>query len=218
MNPSRPKTVIIGAGGHAKVVIDLFRAAGRHDLIGLIDAGARDSLVNGLPIVGGDDNLPELRSNGVSHAHIAIGSNRRRLELARAVEALGFTLANAISPAAAISDSAVLGSGIAIMAGTVINADSKLGDVCIFNTGSSLDHDGRLGEGVHIAPGCALAGNVTVGRLTFLGVGTSVIPGIEIGEETVIGAGSCVVRAIPARVKAYGVPARVVASIVQGYA
>lgn len=206
----RPKTILIGAGGHAKVVIDLFRAAAGHDLVGLIDSGPVGTAVNGATIIGGDDDLPRLRHEGVTHAHVAIGNNRRRLDLSRQLEAMGFTLANAISPAATLSPSVRLGRGIAIMAGAVVNAESRLDDACILNTRASLDHDGRIGEGAHVAPGCALAGNVTIGRLAFLGVGTCVIPGIEIGEDVVIGAGSCVVHPIPSRTKAYGVPARIV--------
>lgn len=208
----RPKAIIVGAGGHAKVVIDLIRAAGVYDLVGLIDAKRDEARrVNGAPVVGGDDDLPRLRAEGVTHAHVAIGDNRRRLEIGRRLASLGFTLANAVSPGAIISPSVVLGQGIAVMAGAVINADSALEDLCILNTRASLDHDGRIGEGAHVAPGCALAGNVSIGRLAFLGVGTSVIPGVAIGEETVIGAGACVVRSVPPRSKAVGVPARIIA-------
>ena len=218
MPASPPKAILIGAGGHAKVVIDLFRHAGRYELVGLIDSGTRGTLVNGVPIIGGDDELARLRAEGIAHAHVAIGNNRRRLELARELQGLGFALASAISPAAVISASVVLGSGVAVMAGAVINADSRLEDDAILNTRSSLDHDGHIGEGAHVAPGCALAGNVRVGRLAFLGVGTCAIPGTEIGEEAVIGAGSCVIRPVPAGAKAYGVPARVVVPTIQGKA
>lgn len=210
------KTLIIGAGGHAKVVIDLFRAAGLHDIVGLIDSGAPGTLVNGVPVIGGDGDLARLLAEGIGHAHVAIGNNRTRLRIARALQGQGFVLANAVSPSAVLSASVVLGEGIAVMAGAVVNAESRLGDACILNTRASLDHDGSIGEGAHVAPGCALAGNVSIGRLAFLGVGTSVIPGIEIGEEAIIGAGSCVVRPIPAHAKAFGVPAKVVASASQG--
>lgn len=215
---SPPKAIVIGASGHAKVIIDLFRHASRYELVGLIDPAARGTLVNGLPIIGGDDDLARLRAEGISHAHVAIGNNRRRLALAHELRGFGFALASAISPAAVISPSAVLGDGIAVMAGAVVNADSRLGDVCILNTRSSLDHDGHIGEGAHVAPGCALAGNVRVGRLAFLGVGTCAIPGAEIGEDAVIGAGSCIISSIPAGAKAYGVPARVVVPTIQGKA
>jgi UDP-perosamine 4-acetyltransferase len=208
---ARPRLLIVGAGGHAKVVIDLVRAAGAYDLVGLIDrsGGAR---VNGVAVIGSDADLPRLRAEGVTHAHVAIGDNARRLSLARELEAKGFTLANAISPAAVLAPSTRLGAGIAVMAGAVVNVDSRIGDAAILNTRASLDHDGTIGEGAHVAPGCALAGNVSVGRLAFLGVGTSVIPGIAIGDEAIVGAGSCVVRPVPPRARAYGVPARIVAS------
>lgn len=208
---TRPKLLIVGAGGHAKVVIDLVRAEALYDLVGLIDRPS-DALVNGAVVIGSDEDLPRLRAEGVTHAHVAIGNNARRLSLARELESKGFTLANAISPAAFLSPSTALGAGIAVMAGAVVNVDSRIGDAAILNTRASLDHDGTIGEGAHVAPGCALAGNVSVGRLAFLGVGTSVIPGIAIGDEAIVGAGSCVVRPVPPRTKAYGVPARIVAS------
>ena len=207
-----PKLLIMGAGGHAKVVIELIRAGGIFDLVGLVDVQSVGTLVNGAQVIGADEDLDRLRSEGITHAHVAIGHNARRLALSRQLEGRGFLLANAVSPSAIISPSARLGAGLAVMAGAVVNADSSLGDACILNTRASLDHDGTLHEGAHVAPGCALAGNVSVGRLAFLGVGTSVIPGVEIGEAALIGAGSCVVSSIPAHSKAYGVPARVVAN------
>ncbi len=207
--PMKTETVIVGAGGHAKVIIDLLRADGRFAIVGLIAPGDVGTLVNGVPVVGDDTILPRLRADGVTHAHVAIGQNQRRLSLARELEALGFTLASAISPNAVISPSVQIGNGVAIMAGAVVNADSTLGDACILNTNSSLDHDGWIGEGAHVAPGCALAGNVRIGRLAMIGVGTSILPGVEIGEEVVIGGGSCVNRPIAAGLKAFGVPARV---------
>lgn len=204
----RPPVVIVGAGGHAKVVIELIRAEGAYRPIGCTDAGPGPDAVLGLPLLGDDTVLPTLLEQGVRHAFVALGGNALRLKIGRKVEALGFTLINAVSPRATLSASATIGRGVAIMAGAVINAEASIGDLAIINTNASVDHDGVIGEAAHIAPGCALAGNVRVGPLAFLGVGTSVIPGVVIGESAMIGAGAAVVRDVAAKTVAVGAPAR----------
>lgn len=205
---SQGPVVVLGAGGHAKVVIELLRAGG-HEVFGVLDADPTPRAVVGAQVIGDDSKLDELKAQGVARAFIAIGDNGLRLRLGRKAQKAGFELVNAISPAACVSPSARLGVGIAIMAGAVINAETDLGDLAIINTGAVVDHDGIIGEAAHIAPGCALAGDVTVGQRAFLGVGTSVIPGRRIGDDVVIGAGACVVHDIPAGTLAMGVPARV---------
>jgi UDP-perosamine 4-acetyltransferase len=203
-----PPVIIIGAGGHAKVVIELFRAEGRYRPVGCTDADAGMKSVLGVPVLGSDDLLPELLGQGIRHAFVALGGNGLRRKVGRKAETLGFELVNAVSPRAAMSPTARLGRGVAVMAGAVINADTVIGDLSIINTNASIDHDCVIGEAVHVAPGCALAGGVRVGALAFLGVGTAVIPGIAIGEGAIVGAGAAVVRDIPEKTVAVGVPAR----------
>jgi UDP-perosamine 4-acetyltransferase len=202
--------VIIGASGHAKVVIDLFREVDAYRVIGLIDADPTPRKVLGVPVIGDDGDMAALRGQGVSSAFVAIGDNRLRLKIGRKLESQGFTLVKAVSRRAAISPSAVLGAGVAIMAGAVVNAETRIEDLAILNTNASVDHDCRLGEACHVAPGSALAGNVDIGRLAFLGVGVRAIPGVRIGEGSVVGAGATVVRDLPENTVAMGTPARVI--------
>lgn len=205
-----PPVVVVGAGGHAKVVIELIRSQGHYEVAALLDADATPRRVLGVEVVGDDDALPRLRSDGIANAFIALGGNALRLKVAGRARSLGFQLVNAISPSAAVSPTARLGAGVAVMAGAVINAEARVDDLAIVNTNASIDHDCVLGEACHVAPGCALAGGVTVGRLAFLGIGTVAIPGVRIGEGAELGAGACVVKDIPAGVRALGVPARTV--------
>lgn len=199
--------VVVGAGGHAKVCIELLRAMGEAVAfcVGTDDSPA--SCV-GIPVLYGDDNLARLRAEGYHRVFIALGPNRLRMRLAHVAAELGFELVNAISPRAVVSSSAQLGAGIAIMAGAVINAEARIGDLSIINTGASIDHDCIIEAGVHIAPQSALAGKVQVGAGTFLGLGCKVIPEVRIGANVIIGAGAVVVNNIDDGATAVGVPAR----------
>lgn len=199
--------VIIGAGGHAKVCIELLRAMGT-PIAFCIGGDEVSETCLGVPVLRGDSHLARLRAAGHESAFVAVGSNTLRLRLAALARSLDYTLANAISPQAVVSPTARLGQGIAIMSGAVVNADTHVADLAIINTLASIDHDGSIGEGVHIAPHCGLAGNVTVGARAFLGIGCKVIPGISIGADVVAGAGSVIVGDIPPNTRIAGVPAR----------
>jgi UDP-perosamine 4-acetyltransferase len=203
--------LLVGAGGHAKVVIELFRAVADHEIVGLIDLNLnlKGASVLGVPILGTDVDLPRLRREGIKHAFVGIGSNQRRLQMGRHLTQLGFEIVNAISPAAIISVSARLGRGIAVMAGVVINADVRIDDFAVINTRASVDHDCWIGEGAHVAPGSTIAGNVKIGRLAFVGAGATAIPGTNIGENAVVGAGACVIRDVPTAARVWGVPAKI---------
>lgn len=200
--------IVVGAGGHAKVCIELLRAMGENIAYCV---GAPDSPDNCLdvPILRGDENLSFLRSEGYSRVFVAVGSNRLRERLSVLCTEQGYQLVSAISPRAIISPSATLGRGVAVMAGAIINAETVIEDLAIINTGATVDHDCRIGQAAHIAPQCALAGNVTVGNHSFLGVGCKVIPETRIGERVTVGAGAVVIYHIESDATAVGVPARV---------
>ena len=199
--------ILLGAGGHAKVCIDIFQTCGQR-VYCCIAQGDEQKSCMGIPIFDGDEKLEELYSQGLRQVFVAIGSNSVRQKLARRAIALGFHLVNAISPYAIVSTSAVLGVGVAVMPGAVINAEARIDDLAIINTGATVDHDCQIGQAAHIAPQCALAGSVSVGERSFLGVGCKVIPGIHIGDGCMAGAGSVIVRDVPSGKRVMGVPAR----------
>ncbi|MBV4457365.1 acetyltransferase [Pseudomonas sp. COR58] len=203
----KTEVIVIGAGGHAKVCIELLQAQGDTVACCVGNPDSPDTCV-GIPVLKSDDHLSALFNEGYRRAFVAIGANAVRNKLAAKATALGFTLVNAVSPAATVSPSARLGAGVAVMAGAVINAEATIADLCIVNTGATIDHDCILGQAVHIAPQCALAGNVQVGDLSFIGVGSKIIPQIRIGESSMVGAGSVVISNVGSAVTVVGVPAK----------
>jgi UDP-perosamine 4-acetyltransferase len=205
------RIVVVGAGGHAKVVLESLAASEVNEIVGLTDPdrGKWGTLLGGYPVLGGDDVLPTLRGEGVDGAIIALGANRLRSRLFEHAIALGFKMVNAIHPRSWISPSARIGDGVVVMAGAVINANARIGDNVIINTGATVDHDCHVGNHAHIAPGCHLGGNVQVGTGTLVGIGASVIPDKRIGQWSIVGAGAVVVRDLPDNCIATGVPAAV---------
>jgi UDP-perosamine 4-acetyltransferase len=200
--------VVVGGGGHARVVMEVLLAAGRR-VAGYTDPASAGGAFGALSCLGDDGSLAALAGR-FRYAIVAVGDNARRDQLAaRAVE-LGFDLVNAIHPSAQISPSVTLGSGIAVMANAVVNAATIIHDNAIVNTAATVDHDCRIGRSVHVAPGCHLAGYVTVEDGALLGVGAVVGRGqpLRIGERAVVGAGSVVFRDVPRFATVAGNPAR----------
>jgi len=202
------KLVIVGAGGHAKVVLEVFRALGLHQVVGFVDPHPPGPEVLGLPVLGGDEALVRLRREGVEAAFVALGHNRVRQRIGADLAAMEYALPSAVHPSALLSPSARLGAGIVVMARAVVGTDTALSDFVILNTGAVLDHDNHVGLAAHVAPGCALAGTVRVGARALVGVGSAVRPGISIGDDAVVGAGSAVVADVPPGARVGGAPAR----------
>lgn len=199
--------MILGAGGHAKVIIDILESRGDVHLAGYVNSGDQAGTLCGIDRLGDDSSLPALFDQGIRSAFVAIGENSLRKERTRALRQIGYCLINAISPHAFISRYATLGTGIAAMPGAVVNAAARVGDGAIVNTNGSVDHDCIVGAFAHVAPGVTVAGRVDLGEGVFLGAGSCVVPGITIGAWTIVGAGSVVVHNLPGGVTALGVPA-----------
>jgi UDP-perosamine 4-acetyltransferase len=203
---NREEVVVLGSGGHAVVCIESLVASG-FDVVGVVDRSPQPRPLQ-VPLLGGDEDLPAIRADGVASAFVAVGDNRLRGRLMDLARRNGYRLVNAVAPGTHISPTVVLGENVAVMAGAVVNAYATLAEGSIVNTGAVIDHDGHVGALAHIGPGCALAGKVTVGEGAFLGVGSSVIPGCRVGRWSQLGAGSVVIRDIGDSMLAMGVPAR----------
>jgi len=205
---SQNAVLVVGAGGHAKVCIEVLYAQGRFRPAACVDPYAAQSEVLGVPVHRSNDSLRRFHADGIRNAFIALGDNRLRERVGRDVLEIGFVLVNAISPKAVVSSTARLGRGVLVMPGAVINAATEIGDLVIVNTNAVVEHDCRLGPASHVASGCVLAGSVTVGDRAFIGAGCTVKPGISLGSDALVGAGAAVVHDVPANETVGGVPAR----------
>jgi sugar O-acyltransferase (sialic acid O-acetyltransferase NeuD family) len=200
----QPVTVI-GAGGHAKVVISTLQAAGfRIQAVFDDDRGKWGQSLLDHPIRG---PLVQLVDTDQERAIAAIGDNATREVVVQSFRRIVWS--RAVHPAAYVHPSAELGPGTVVCAGAVIQPDTRIGAHAIINTGATVDHDCLVEDYAHLAPGVHLAGGVRVGRGAFLGIGSVVLPYCSIGDWTVVGAGGVVARDLPSRVTAVGVPARI---------
>jgi sugar O-acyltransferase (sialic acid O-acetyltransferase NeuD family) len=199
--------LIIGAGGHGRVLADTAVASARWEQIAFVDDRVEADRILNLPRAGTSADL-EMLARTYQAAAVGIGDARVRLDLLARCAQLGFELPVIVHPSAAVSSFASLGSGTVVFAQAAINAGAALDRGCIVNTGATVDHDCRLDEGVHVCPGAHLAGHVTVGARSWLGIGSCVKHGISIGNDVTVGAGAAVVANVAAGLTVVGVPAR----------
>lgn len=206
--------ILIGSGGHARVLVEAIGSTREHHIVGAIDVAERvGSDVDGVEVIGTDDDLPALRDRGVSAAVLAIGSvgdPRLRRRFGERLRELGFALPPIVHLMSHVAENAQVGDGAFVAAGAVVGAAASVGEFAIINTGAVVDHECEIGAYVHVAPGCSLSGSVKVGDGAHLGTGASVIHCISIGSDTVVGAGAVVVADLPDGVVAYGNPCRIV--------
>lgn len=194
--------VIIGASGHGKVVADIAKLTGYEKIIFLDDG--RTGKVSGYEIAG-DTSLIDSYDTDF---FVAIGSGPVRKRIFNKLEEKGKNIPTLIHPSAVIAESANIGYGSVVTAGTIINPDVRIGKGCIVNTGSSVDHDCIIGEFNHIAVGSHIAGSVVTGECVWVGAGATVINNINVCNNVLVGAGAVVVKDIKEEGTYIGVPAK----------
>lgn len=191
---------VIGAGGHAKVVIETA------ELLGYSVKGIYDQNKEIKEILGYTVSHESSEIEGCERIFFALGSNVGR---ERNVENFGGSTFNLIHPSAICSKNIMMGEGNVIMAGAIINSSSTIAGHCIINTGACIDHDCTIEDFVHISPRAAIAGNVTVQKGAQVGIGACVKQNITIGKWAVVGAGAVVVKDVPDHAVVVGNPARI---------
>lgn len=201
---TEPPLVIIGAGGHGKVVADIFLARGERVTGFLDDTKPSGAKVLGLPILG---TLAWLDTN-VARVALGVGDNATRARIADSCVAAGAELVAAVHPRAVVAPSARVEAGAVIMALAVANADAIIERGAIVNTGAIVEHDCVVGRFAHVSPGAVMGGGCRVGAFAHLGIGGAMLPGTSIGDSSIVGGGALVAKDIPTRIVATGVPAR----------
>ena len=209
--------LILGAGGHAKVVAETAIACGVASSVAFLDDSftSPDACppVLGWPVLGPLALALQADSRAqFEGAVVAIGHASTRLHWIQQLQAAGFDLPVLMHPTAWVSPSAQIGPASVVFAHVALQAQASIGTGTILNTGCSVDHDAHLSDGVHICPGAHLAGEVNVGARSWIGIGSSVIQKVCIGADVTVGAGAAVVRDVPNNATVAGVPARVLPS------
>jgi sugar O-acyltransferase (sialic acid O-acetyltransferase NeuD family) len=203
--------VVIGGGGHARVVISALKKEARYLILGYTDLRDRGVLL-GVGYLGDDAALEDLaRRNSPCCAAIGVGSiaaERKREELFALIERLGLSLPVVLSPNAIVNEGVTLGRGTVVLDGAVINPGCQVGLGVIINTNSTVDHDCAIEDFVHVAPGAVLSGGIKVGRRTLIGAGATVRQSVKICGDCTIGAGAVVVSDCVRPGVYAGVPAR----------
>lgn len=208
-----PKCIILGGGGHAKVLIDCLITAKSARIIAALesDQSKWGSTVMGVPIIDEDVSIAALKQKSVTHFAVGVGSvgdTRTRQRLFKRGCDLGLKPLIAIHPSATVAASAIIGPGCQVLAGAIINPEATLETCVLINTGAIVEHDCRIGEFAHIAPRACLCGGVSVETWAHIGAGAVIRQKIVIGKGAIVGAGAVVIKDVPAKAIVAGVPAR----------
>ncbi len=213
------KVVVIGASGHAKVIIEIIESNKKYEIYGLIDSfKPKGEQILGYEILGTEDLIPDLIKKGICSGVVAIGDNWTRYLMHTKIKEMvpEFQFISIIHPSAVISKSAEIGNGTVILASAKVNTLARIGDGCILNTNASFGHDGRLRDFSSIAPGVTVGGNVKIDFCTAISLGANVIQGVRIGKHSIVGAGSLILHDIDDYKLVYGVPAKEIKTIEKG--
>ncbi|MBI4596926.1 MAG: acetyltransferase [Candidatus Omnitrophica bacterium] len=205
--------LVLGGGGHARVVIDCLLASGIAKPQGILDASPRlwGTEVLDVPILGGDEMIAQLAREGVTLFIVgvgAVGDNGPRQRLFELGISRGLTPLSVRHPSAVCSSSATVGAGSLLCPGAVVNAGAVIGGNVIINSGAIVEHECVIEDHAHVASGAVLASAVRVGRGAHVGAGATVRQGLSIGEAAIVGAGAVVVKPVEAGTVVVGVPAR----------
>ena len=203
--------IVIGAGGHARVLLDVL-ARGGIAVAGLTDAdpARHGKLLAGVPILGGDGVLDK-HPPGTTILVNAMGSTESmttRQAVFERLKAAGYGFLTVAHPSALIAPDVVLGEGVQVMAGAIVQPGARIGANSIVNTGAQVDHDCIIGAHVHLSPGATLSGTVTVGDGSHIGTGATIVQGLRVGRGCLVAAGAVVTRGVADGERVAGVPAR----------
>jgi len=209
--------IILGAGGHAKVVLSLAQELDLNvQCLTDSDKSKHGENLLGVKIVGGDEILEDFNPREFDLAMgIAVGSDgnlvahlKKRYEIFRGLVGKGYSFPPLIHPNAWVAKESKIGTGVQVISGAIIQPGCSIGDLSIINTKASIDHDTLVGVASHIAPGVTGGGGVRIGATSHIGIGATLLPNIEIGEESMVAAGALVIHDLPKKSRVAGIPAK----------
>jgi sugar O-acyltransferase (sialic acid O-acetyltransferase NeuD family) len=205
--------LILGTGGHSRVIISMLSAVREMNMLGVIDLGEHipGERILGVPVLGSVQMLDDFSGRDQINVYLAIGDNESRRNWFYKVKEMGFLLPNLISEKAVIDHHVQVGNGNIICPQAYIGPGAILGDNNLINTASLIEHEVRIGSHCHLAPSSTVAGRTAIGDETFIGAGATVIDQIQIAGSTKIGAGAVVIKTIERSGGTFvGVPAKCV--------
>jgi len=205
---SETHIILIGGGGHAKVVLDAAQCAGI-ELHGFVDDDPDAPITKQRRCPAFVGSIDDVTNRTGCRPMLAVGNLALRARLIEQLGDVDFAMPM-VHPSAVVAPSAMVALGVFVGAGAIINADAKVCGHAIINTGAIIEHDVRVGINTHIAPGAVLGGGVHVGDHTLIGIGATVLPGVKIGSGSVVGGGAVVVEDVEDGATVVGVPARVI--------
>ena len=204
--------LVIGGGGHAKVLIELLEETHTYELVGIIDRGlTTNEEVLGYPVLGDDKTLKAMFSMGVHKAVMGIGSrgsNFQRAKVWKKAMDLGFNFPTLIHPHSYVSPRANISEGCQILVGAVVNTDVVIAPISVINTRVVVEHECKIGLNVFIGTGSTMCGKVIVGDHSFIGANACLLPDVEIGSNCLVAAGSVLTKTFPSATNIKGVPAK----------
>lgn len=209
MVSKKNNVILIGGGGHARVLLDILLSQGKYQVLGYSDFKACAHMP--IKYLGSDEQIVKAFKpantqlvNGLGSVHLPLN----RAKVFNFFNKAGFSFVTVVHHKAWVSTCAILGEGAQILAGAIVNTGAQIGDNVIINTLSSVDHDCCIGAHVHVAPGVTLSGDVTIGSCSHIGTGTQIIQGVTIGKQVLVGAGTLVLKNIKDKQVWMGNPAK----------
>lgn len=211
------KIILVGAGGHAKSVVDSIETSGQFEIVGFVDKGKiGEEIYHSYKIIGRDKDLPDFYRNGIRYAFICIGfmgNSSIREVLYRELLRTGYQVPVIIDKQAVLASDVVIGEGTYVGKQVVLNAGAIIGKMCIMNTSAIAEHETAIGDFSHLAVGGILCGRAEIGKSVFIGANATVTQNVKVGDKCIIGAGSVVLKDVPHGCTVVGIPAKIIKEV-----
>ena len=192
----KEKIVLIGCGGHMKVVVDSIEAAGKYEIVGLVDkVKNQDNKYREYSVIGDDDSLQEIYDSNVKNAFLCmgfLGEGTVRNELYEKCKKIGFAFPSIIDPSAVVASDVQIGDGVFVAKKAVLSSECIVERMAIINVAAVIDHECVVGEFSHVSAGSIMCGGSKVGKNSFVGAGVTILPQVCIGNNVIIGSGTVV--------------------------